>query len=619
MILKQANVTKYKSILDSTPVSIEKDITCLVGKNESGKTAFLESLYKLNPVPSGHNTEFNELYEYPRRHRSRDRKIIESVSPISAVFELEPEEIANIEQEFGKGILTSREIVVKKYYTNEVAWEFDLNERVAIDQLINELGVNKEITGDCSSIQELREKVATINDESPGVSSLKDRLLDYSLEEDLISSLEGILPKFIYFDQYSTLPGRFSLARLKLQPPEDPLHADERTALSFLRLAGADMDEFEEDDYEARKAALESAAITITDEIFEYWRQNSNLRVQIDIDNKRNRSRDKYDPPYVEIRIENLRHQVTINFGERSTGFVWFFSFLAFFSEYRENEEKYILLLDEPGLSLHATAQEDLLKYIDEKLAPGNQVVYTTHSPFMVKTTELQGVRTVEDIDQEGTKITEDVFSHGKDTIFPLQAALGYHLAQSLFVGPNNILVEGPSDMIYLQVLSEYLNSKGMKGLDEKVVLVPVGGIDKIPTFIALLGTQLNVSVLIDHTSGGNQKINSMIERGLLNSSNLVSISEFTQTKEADIEDMFEVDYYLELLKKSGGPSVEISDLQPGPRLIKRIESALKTKFDHYKPSSYLLRNQEILLEKLSEDTIQRFEKLFSRVNSTLV
>ena len=100
---------------------------------------------------------------------------------------------------------------------------------------------------------------------------------------------------------------------------------------------------------------------------------------------------------------------MTTNFGERSGGFVWFFSFVAAFSELRD-AERLVLLLDEPGLSLHAAGQADLLRYLDEQLAGGHpgehpgehRVVYTTHSPFMVDATRPHRVRTVEDVEGGG-------------------------------------------------------------------------------------------------------------------------------------------------------------------------------------------------------------------------
>ena len=97
-------------------------------------------------------------------------------------------------------------------------------------------------------------------------------------------------------------------------------------------------------------------------------------------------------------RIYNQLHDMTVPFSDRSAGFVWFFSFLVLFSQVKKRHGNVIILLDEPGLNLHAKAQGDLLRYFKEKLRPEHQVIYTTHSPFMVPPDDLASVRTVEDV-----------------------------------------------------------------------------------------------------------------------------------------------------------------------------------------------------------------------------
>lgn len=134
-----------------------------------------------------------------------------------------------------------------------------------------------------------------------------------------------------------------------------------------------------ETNFEVFKAQLEATSNSITDDMFEYWTTNQNLEIRFDIEHTANNVR------YLNIRIYNSKYRVTLPLKNRSKGFLWFFSFLVWFSKIQGNtNSKYILLLDEPGLSLHASAQSDLLRFIDEKLAPEYQVIYTTHSPFMI-------------------------------------------------------------------------------------------------------------------------------------------------------------------------------------------------------------------------------------------
>jgi putative AbiEii toxin of type IV toxin-antitoxin system len=117
--------------------------------------------------------------------------------------------------------------------------------------------------------------------------------------------------------------------------------------------------------------------------------------------------------------VYDSAHGATVRLGKRSKGFVWFFSFLAWFSQQRQKKIPLILLLDEPGLVLHASAQDDLLRYIETELKPYHQVIYTTHSPFMVDSKNFERIRIVRDRSMEedhalsknerGTKVFTDI------------------------------------------------------------------------------------------------------------------------------------------------------------------------------------------------------------------
>ena len=161
---------------------------------------------------------------------------------------------------------------------------------------------------------------------------------------------------------------------------------------------------------------------------------------------------------------------------------MWFFSFLAWYEDIKRKQQNVILLLDEPGLSLHGRAQGDLLAYFEHELAD-RQLIYSTHSPFMIDPHNFERVRIVQDrgIDaveqlskeQDGTKVLPNVFDATDDSLFPLQGALGYEIHQTLFVGPNSLVVEGPSDMLYLREVSNELEREGRIGLSGEVDTYP--------------------------------------------------------------------------------------------------------------------------------------------------
>ena len=116
-------------------------------------------------------------------------------------------------------------------------------------------------------------------------------------------------------------------------------------------------------------------------------------------------------------------------------------------------------------------AQADFLRFINERLAPKRQVLYSTHSPFMVEPGGLDRVRLVEDKGQElGSVVSADVTSTDPDTLFPLQGALGYDLVQHLFIAPHNLVVEGTSDFTYLTTGLRIPEGVGPYGLGRPVV-----------------------------------------------------------------------------------------------------------------------------------------------------
>ena len=87
----------------------------------------------------------------------------------------------------------------------------------------------------------------------------------------------------------------------------------------------------------------------------------------------------------------------------------------------------------------------------------------------------------------------------GEGSLFPVQGALGYDIAQTLFVGPNCLIVEGVSDLLYLQAMSSVLEGQSRPGLDSRWTITPVGGSEKVPTFAALLGAQDGLTIAHAH------------------------------------------------------------------------------------------------------------------------
>lgn len=622
MRLQSAHITKYKSINDSTRFTLEGDITAFVGKNESGKTAALEALYRVNPLSSGHPTAFEELRDYPRRYRARDKSRIAQARPVTATFELEQDDIDAVAKEFGPKAFTAKTIsVYRQYDVDDKCWYLDLaaDTLAAAQHLVAKAGLDvsrfAKIKGIDALIEELR-----ADENAEAAVQLADNLAARDLHAEMRRILHLRLPRFQYFDEYNVLPGSVSISRLQTVE-EDDLEPEERTALSLLKLAGVESEEFTQDSYESRKAALEASANELTDQLFEYWTQNPDLSVELDIEFKQvpTPQEPHRTEPWLHIRIKNQRHRVTLGMEGRSKGFIWFFSFLAAFTEYSDVTQRRIILLDEPGMNLHAKAQNDLLRYIEERLVPQHQVIYSTHSLFMIQPSKLNRCRTVEDVDNDGTQVSQELWRARADTVFPLLGAIGVDMTQTLVIGPNQLLVEGPSDVVYLTVMSEVVREAGGTPLDPNWTITPVGGLDKVPSFVSLLGSSdLSIAVLMDVAGGGNQRIAQLVSRGLLDKGRLVYLTEFTNTSEADIEDLFTPNWYLNLLSAAKVGRFTKAQLKGGGRIIRQVEAAHGGRFDHYQPASHLMRSSGTLLDQIDDETRDRFEALFTRLNTLL-
>ena len=413
------------------------------------------------------------------------------------------------------------------------------------------------------------------------------------------------------------------------------LTAADETAQGLLQLAGTTVPELMSDEgYETAKAKLEAIGLNITQKVFEYWKQNQDLDVEFDL-----KSDAKDVAPYnigvnLYIRIKNRRHGVTVPFDQRSKGFIWFFSFLVWFDAVQSRattDAELILLLDEPGLNLHALAQADFLAYIRE-LSKQHQIIYTTHSPFMVDSGRLEDVRVVEDYLKDGTKITGDLAGSSDESVFPLQAALGYSIAQNLFIARKNVLIEGPADLIVLQHMAALLEAVGKQGLGD-AILVPVGGLDKLATFVALLGSnKLKLVVLHDRAAAPHQKLEDLIRQKLIERKRVLDYSMFLDPvpAEADIEDLLPEDIYIAAFnrayaKELNGVTVTAGDLGAHPRVIERIGQWLQAKgvtllrdggFNHYRVAQAILPS--LIGANLKPDELARFERLFERVNAAL-
>ena len=631
MRLKTFRVRTFRNIIDSGDIAVD-DVTCLVGKNEAGKSAVLQALHQINPA--NHADGLVLLDEYPRWLK-KEHEItgeIENAIPIEATFVLEDSERTELEELYGAGVVTSDEVTVKRRYgANDFTVEAPVDASAFVRPFVEALPQRlKDRLGAVDTTQALRSGLAAVAasgedgdegvaaDATNAVARLNARLGEGVVVTAAITRhLHDRVPKTFYFSRYSSLRGRYMLDEVFNAVKSGTAEEEVAAAADFLRLARVVPQTIEEWDYEASNAELEAVSTLLTRRVKEHWHQNDHLKLRVSVETQPE-GPNRAPVRYLQFRVEDTRHDFSSRLDRRSTGFQWFVSFIASFLEF-EQDKNLILLLDEPGLSLHARAQMDLVDTIEHKLASDRQVLYTTHSPFMVRPAALAHVRIVENQGpDEGSLVTNDAgVVSDPDTLFPLQAALGYDIAQNIFVGHRNILVEGVSDFIYMTAVSDFLQSQNCDGLPADARLLPAGGATNIPTFIALVGVHLDIVVVLDGNTDG-QRVENAIKRGRLDPARVITLDAFSSVSDADIEDLFTPAEYLALYNDAFGKNLKITDLKGKDRIVKRIARTDSGDFNHGVVAAHFLRNLDVSLGALSPETLDRFGALFTAIRQAL-
>ena len=654
MKLLKVWVQNYKCVEDSTEFNIDQ-VTCLVGKNEAGKTAILEALYKLNPVEED-KASFDEE-EYPRRHLAtyRQRQKRESANVITTTWELEDADVNEIEELLGSITIECREVVVTKGYGNKRRWTIRLNEKRIVEGFISEAYLNaieKAPFAKADTIEDLLELQNQVKSPTEKQSALFYKLKEAFPEGDPNSvvrkKLKERLPHFVYFSTYQQLPGRVALMDLKQRKAKGDLKFEDKIFLSLLDMTSTSLEDIEDiNQLEKLIMELESVEAALTDEIKRYWSQNKHLEVRFRYDHAK-----PNDPPPLNqgfvfnTRIYNTRHRATVSFEQRSHGFIWFFSFLVWFSRVKaEYGNDLIILLDEPGLPLHGRAQMDLIRYFNEQLRPEHQVIYTAHSPFMIDVENIFSIRTVEDVLEVteiegekiekilGTKVGEKILSRDSETLFPLQGVLGFDMVQTLFVGPYVVVVEGPTERALFDWFSRQLSKAGREGLDLRWAVCPAESASKIGSFVTLFaGRNLKIAVFADYHEGQKKMIDRLEESGLLEPGHLLRTINYVKGVNGDIEDLVGRKLYVWLVNQCLGLSAshKLPSSRPqgtDERVIKEVEAHCRLlppgypEFNHYKPVEYLLGltdDSEIKDLPDLDKALDRFELVFQDLNALI-
>ena len=679
-------VQNYRNIEDSGWIPLER-VTALVGRNESGKTALLKALHKFNPATK---EPYFAQKEFPRARYTTDYLGTKKDWPVCSVrfcpsdsfveeikllvgvvvegivctryysgklsieatpsVEDAPITLTNLLAVFKTFSKAVRKIAATETVTEEetvklredlLAWyEVSVSALKACNDFRDPSGLDiiTKIKRECNT----HSKPQTADAIEPVVEAL-DVLNSEARKprsgEQFDELVKSAIPVFVYFDNYGILDSAINLSRFNEDKNRNPSDPRVRTIDALFKHTGLDATDIEQlgtesahvarpnnndinaaiirdqERKDSRQIKLNAASNVITNNFSEWWHQRRHTIEYL------------ADGNYFRVWIsDDRRPGVKIELESRSKGFQWFFSFyLVFLVESEEGHKDAMLLLDEPGTHLHPTAQQELIAFFEE-LSEKNQIVYSTHSPFLIDGENIQRVRPVtEDLKGE-SHVTIGGWPKDRDTIFPLWAAAGYALMAGLLQQAKSVLVEGVSDYLYLIAASRYCRIAGKPCLPEDVSLTPCGGVTKMGPLAALfLGGKVRPIILLDGDSAGRAKVKELSkelykdhERAILLVSEILGISG------AEIEDFLGEDIILSALNqlltkpitliekdRTAQESVVTHIEVAARRLAIELPKGWKADCAYSLTAAWAKKD----CDAITEDALDRFARLFSAIN----
>lgn len=577
MKLARYLVKCFRSVRESGWIEVDK-VTSLVGVNESGKTNLLIPLWKLNPARDGEirptedypKTMFGEIRQAPgsfwfiAADFDVEEELAAELANLAGIQHSDTRTVRVWRNFAGKYTVqfplhsgetgvhrsdvlnelsrTIQELIAQSAQKQEESWKSTVIDALKAEgaSLQGEEGrLGIEVMKRLSTV------VAKLVPESPPKLSVLVPRLQQFLEhiagwlevaskplpgeiKEVHDKVIAALPKFVYYSNYGNLDSEIYLPHVVDNLERERSHtlgAKEaakartlRVLFKFVKLSPKEIlqlgqevkpDQVNATEIEAvsekkreRAILLQSAGATLTQRFRDWWKQGD-YRFRFDADGN-----------HFRIWVADDRRPAEIELESRSTGLQWFLSFyLVFLVESEGDHDDAILLLDEPGLSLHPLAQRDLSDFF-ANLSSSNQLIFTTHSPFLIDADHLDRVRKVY-VDDNGETVASPNLRQGADrdsqggASYAVYSALNMNMSESLLWGCLPIVVEGPSDQHLLTMMKLLLIGSGRISPARELVFPPGGGTKTIRITSGILtgrDDQLPV-VLMDSDAAGSRMV----------------------------------------------------------------------------------------------------------------
>ena len=621
MKLLKFRVRNFRSAEDSGWIETD-NVTALIGTNESGKTNLLVPLWKLKPAKEGEinpiadypRKRYNEIRsmakkpEFIEAHFELPDALAVQVAQLTGT-RVEDVRVASVTRDLagnyyvGFPLASPVRTVSKSEVLRLLSDAHDQIGRLEISKAEEELRVGMlsalaagqgepNIAQGDVDVQVLRRIEATLNGvdvtKAPKRSVIAPRygqvvdavkeMIDAVSKPHPYQNAEArslvvkSIPPFVYYSNYGNLDSEIylphviqNMQRTDLGSREEAKARTLKVLFEFVKLRPEEILELGQDfpaglgeptadqikaiaaKKTEREILLQSASVDLTKEFRSWWKQGDY------------RFRFQADGNHFRIWVSDDRRPEEVELEGRSSGLQWFLSFyLTFLVESADAHEGAILLLDEPGLSLHPIAQRDLSEFF-ESLSKTNQILYTTHSPFMVDPDHLDRVRAVYVDDQGATAVSANLragegHSAQSQSIYPVHAALGLSVSDILLQGCQPVIVEGPSNQLYLSALKNYLISKGLITPKRELVFVPAGGVRGVSAVVSILTGRDEAlpHVVLDSDASGQsllKQLTSGLYRGAVD--RLIAVGDILGLPGAEIEDLFPTEFLARVVARS--------------------------------------------------------------------
>jgi AAA ATPase-like protein len=620
MKLNKYRVRNFRSVKDSGWLEVD-DVTSLIGVNESGKTNLLLPLWKFRPAQEGEiiptadypkklfgeirdnpaaycfiETELDcssdseklaQLTGYPAEQMRRllvakhyDKKFRWSLPdaerletlPASEIFE----HVESAKRELESSTSLKGEGNLREELTSVIsAWLTSFKDATSVDATQIKSLISK--IRKCFPAEVMKTSVLIPRCEQLFLY-LNEKLA--LLARPVPNEIDGVwayilskLPKFVYYSNYGNLDSEIYLPHVVENLTREDLGAKEsskartlKVLFKFVRLEPQEIlelgQEFEDpadrdreptsEEVEEiaikkkeRSILLQSASSKLTEKFREWWKQGD-YRFRFEADGNHFRIWVSDDLRPEEIELEN-----------RSTGLQWFLSFyLVFLVESMDSHSNAFLLLDEPGLSLHPLAQRDLSDFFDN-LAQVNQLIYTTHSPFLIDADRLDRARKVFVNETGTTEVSPDLRAAsgrtGEGASYAVYSALNLSIAESLLLGCTPIIVEGASDQHYLTTIKSLLIGSGKISPSRELVFPPSGGVKTAKSVASMLGGKAEElpKMFLDGDGAGSAFAENAIKNLYSGDREKIKlVTDFGAIENGEIEDLFPKEFLAECVDR---------------------------------------------------------------------